>query len=600
MRTIGPARAQRGLLRLLPCMNALQPSLASQPGFPAQTTQRRFGPFGLKRLLGRSSLTMAWLAEDSRSMQDVLLMLPRRASSAGAEGLKRALDAARRAARIDHPRLQAPSEIGQYAGWLYVACQPRQGAQTLGEWLNGRAEVSTALDVASWCSDVLDGLAAAHDAGLAHGDVGLHSLLIDRAGRVIPWGLAVVAPPPLAEGGAASDRDVLGVGLLMHQLLSGAPPLGEADLPSVLGRLAREPVRLPTTLPQPVPEVLAAIVDRATATQASRRYLSARSLFRAVDEWRQNAAEGRANVLAILLARSRAAGHLPALPGLAARVSKVVGMDSEPLQSVVELILEDPALALELLRQLNTAAQRAPDADPVTSVGRAVQLIGLRGVRRAAGALRPWPGLLPAAQAAPLRLALLRARQVSLLARLLAPVGLPLDMVSLAAQLQQFGRLLALYHFPDEAAQIAALMRPAPRVEEGDEQPEPEPDEALAARLVIGVELPALGRAVLRQWGADQGLELLATPLGRDQAVRVPQQAPDWVRLVASCAGETLDAWQRAGPAVERELEHVAARYARTLDVKAVDLRSAAERSQLQTQNALRQEADSLGSGLRR
>jgi len=92
----------------------------------------------------------------------------------------------------------------------------------------------------------------------------------------------------------------------------------------------------------------------------------------------------------------------------------------------------------------------------------------------------------------------------------------------------------------------------------------------------------------------------LATPLGRDQAVRVPQQAPDWVRLVASCAGETLDAWQRAGPAVERELEHVAARYARTLDVKAVDLRSAAERSQLQTQNALRQEADSLGSGLRR
>lgn len=570
-------------------MNALQPLSAGVSSSTSEPVQRRFGPFGLKRLLGRSSLTMAWLAEDSRNAQEVFVMMPRRASVAGAQGLKRALDAARRAARVDHPRLQAPFEIGQFAGWLYIACQPRQGVQTLGDWLGAHAQGATALDVAHWGSDALEGLAAVHDAGLAHGDVGLHSLLIDRGGRVHPWGLAVVSPLTSDGAGTAADRDVMSVALLMHQALAGSPPLGEVDLPTVLARSSRERVRLPVSLPVPVPEVLAAIVDRATSSEISRRYVGARSFLRAVDGWRQSATEGKASILANLVARVRLNGHLPALPGHAAKASQAARMDSDSLHAVVDLILEEPALALELLRQLN-ARQSRSEMEPVISVSRAVQLVGLQGVRRAATALRPWPGVLAASQSAALQIGLLQTRQVAWIARLLAPAGLSVDMVALAAQLQQLGRLLALYHFPDEAAQMSALMQPW--VRNGPAAvTEAGLDESTAARTVLGVEVAALGRAVLRHWGVGEELEMIATPLPAGPWARVPQGAQEWIRLVGSCAGEALQAWQCPGALQASELERVAGRYAKALDVTAMDLRSVAEHSYVQIQRNWQQSA---------
>lgn len=565
------------------------------PASAGAAVQRRFGHFVLKRPLGRSSASMAWLADDLRSRSESLLMLPRRPREADAEGLRRALDLARHAARVDHPRVQAATEVGQFGGWVFVASALRQGVQTLQDWLALRQEPPKPPEAVGWCVDALEGLAAAHDAGVAHGDIGLHSLLVDRQGRVRPWGFAIVDTHTGTGAGidvaqvqqrrSVAARDVLAIGCLLESLLNGAAGVGTFDVPAALRRLEQGlPPQSSTATPPPtaaavVPEGLRPILARALSPAAQRRYPDARSLARALDGWRQGSGEGRASAPAVMLARIRTVGHLPALPGLASRVAKLVRMEARPLAELIDTVLDDPALALELLRLLNSAAHRR--AEPVGSMHRAMLLLGLQGVRRSAGSLRAWPGLLGPDQASRLERSIHVGRQAARVAVWLAPPGLPADEVKLAVLLQQLGRLLVACHFPDAAGQIDQLMRPAITRQGDARQVLPGLDEATAARSVLGVELPALTHALLRHWGVGSELEQLAWPLERDQIVRTPERASGWLRTVASCAHEAMDIWLARRPHGTQAFEPLAARYARVLDLTAVDVRAAVERSAL-------------------
>jgi HD-like signal output (HDOD) protein len=560
----------------------LSAATAASPLAPAAGS-RRFGRFVLQELLGRSTLTMAWLAHDTRSRCDVLLMLPRTAPDVHA--MPRWMEGARRSARLQHPRLVPVADIGVEDRWPFVACEFAQGMRTLGQHV---ASMGTPppLEVAAWCSDALEGLAYAHEAGVAHGDLGLHSLAIDANGRIAVWGFGAAAAETAVPGGATLDPsqlralrdeaavDVMHAGMVLHGLLAGEPALGEADIGLAVARLPQELVRLPWTLPHPVPEALRAIVNRATDRHEQRRYLSARGLLRALSGWRQAQADDKGGALALLIDRLATVGHLPARPGLAQRVAQLSRMESQRLDELADVVLQDPALAFELLRTINSAQFHAQSEGVITTVRRAMQLIGLNGVRRAASALRAWPGPLREAGARALEQGLRRACLAGHVAEFLSPAGLDAESALLAAQLQHLGRLLILYHFPDEAAQIAQLMQHTPPATP-EEQEVPGLSEDAAAMAVLGVDLAPLAAAVGRHWGLGEALQQVMRPLPTAQAVRTPDDVDGWVRLVASCANETLDISRLSPQKQARALAAVAARYQKVLDTTPESLRDA-------------------------
>ena len=102
---------------------------------------------------------------------------------------------------------------------------------------------------------------------------------------------------------------------------------------------------------------------------------------------------------------------------------------------------------------------------PVLTMRRAIAMVGLDGVRRAALSLRDWPGPLGSGAAAQLERAIERAQRGARIAQLLRPPGYDAEVVYLVALLQSLGRLVTHYHFPEEAAQIDRLMQPAPSQE---------------------------------------------------------------------------------------------------------------------------------------
>ncbi|MEP7301417.1 MAG: HDOD domain-containing protein [Caldimonas sp.] len=561
------------------------------------TPGRAFGRFELRRLLGKSDATMSWLAVDSRGGAEVMLTMPR-VAPLGAAALADWLVVVRRAARLDHPGLARVLECGVHEQWPFVAVDRRAGV-TLDEWLAEHPRPAIE-DASIWLESVLRGLAFAHDAGVAHLDPQLHAILVNERGQasVMALGAAHGDAAPAAPGRgrdneramplnpstlraqrAAAERDVLACGVVLHRLLVGEPALGVADTSRVIDRMAprgREFVRLPWTTPQPVPEALRAIVNRSTAGQERLRYRNARTFLGALTGWREAVSQDDGGPVALLLDRLRTVGHLPALPGLAGRVQRVTGVESQRTDEIARHLLPDLALSLELLRMLNTAQVQGTQIagnGPVLTLRRVVALIGVNGVRQAANSLRAWPGPLDETGARALLAAIDRARLAGHTAQALRPAGYDGEVVYLIATMQSLGRLMLRYHFADEAEQIQQLMQPAASVSPTDGHDQPGLDEAAAGFAVLGVDVDSFGSAVARHWGLGDDILHMIRRLPVDVPVRKPDGDADLLRIVASAANEAVDIVSHLpAPKVGAALGLVAQRYARVLRVNARSL----------------------------
>jgi non-specific serine/threonine protein kinase len=572
----------------------LPPATAAARSSPT----RAFGRFELRQLLGKSQGTMAWLAFDPRLGQEVMLTMPR-VQPADAESLELRLREMKQAARLNHPNLAHVVEVGVQDHWPYVACDRALGV-TLGEWLAAQPR-ATPMEVVGLLCQALQGLAFAHDSGVIHGDLQLHTLLVSPQGQTRVAALAALdlaaatpataAPTTehgtLVDGGAlraqrdAAQRDVLACGLLLHRLLCGAPVLDEPDIAAVIARMApqgRDLVRLPWSTPQPVPEGLRAIANRCTATQERQRYHSARTLLRALEGWREVEAQGQGDPIALLIDRLRTVGHLPALPGISRRLARLSFTDTQRTDEIAEQLLQDLALSFELLRTVNSAQVRGTQIagnGPVLTLRRALALLGVDGVRAAANGLRHWPGPMGEEAAGTMARLMNVVRLSGHAAQALRPPGYDAEVVYLVAALQNLGRLLVQYHFPEESEQIRQLMLPVPPAQPGGAE-HPGMSEESAAYAVLCADIESIGAAVARHWGLGDEVQHMIRRLPVNKPVRHPDSDADMLRAAASAANEAVDAMTRLpSPRIGAALAHVAQRYARVLELSPKELQEA-------------------------
>ncbi len=559
----------------------------------------------LLRLLGKSERSMAWLVADPRTARDLMLVLPR-VQPVDAQALERWQTGLRQAARLSHPNLAPVIDSGVQDGWPYAAYDTA-GCASLSDRRSSQGLPSA--DAAQLALQVLQGLAFAHEAGLAHHDLQPFLLLTNDSGQLRVAGLAVASTVPSATaamqgpagsqgdagnpGGAnepreadalgahrlAAERDVLSCGLVLHGLLAGPPALDEADVGRVVARMApycgngpRDIVRLPWTTAHPVAEPLRVIVNRATDRQERQRYRNARTLQRALEGWLQTDSGHSAGVLALLGDKLNSAGVLPSTPGAAARAARLALMERERTSELADVVLQDLALSFELLRLVNSATVRGSQVTgngPVLTLRRAIAMLGLDGVRRAAFTLRDWPGPLNDANASHLERQIDHAKRAGRVALALRPAGYDGEVVYLLSLLQNLGRLVVRYHFADEAQQIRRLMQPGqpgPTAREGEPE-DPGMSEEAASFAVLGVDIEAIGAAVARHWGLDDSVLTMARRLPLTTAVRSIDDDDSLLRAVASCANEAVDALQQPAPRVQAALQRLVQRYGRALNI---------------------------------
>lgn len=258
----------------------------------------RLGNYEIKGLIGRGGAGFVLKALDPTLNRWVAikLLLPHWADHASAR--ERFAREARAAAAVVNDHVVPIYAVDQYQGLPYLVMQYVTGG-SLEQRLRstGPQEIVPALRIALQTALAL---AAAHAQGLVHRDIKPANILlepnVDRV-RVADFGLArstaeasltcsgFVAgtprymSPEQARGEAVDPRsDLFGLGCVLYELLSGAPPFQAETLVGVLHQVCEVRHRPLTEVAANVPGWLSALVDKLLTKDPAERFPSAAAL----------------------------------------------------------------------------------------------------------------------------------------------------------------------------------------------------------------------------------------------------------------------------------------------------------------------------------
>jgi serine/threonine protein kinase len=546
---------------------------------PRPVSSHRAGRFELRRVLGRGAQATVWLGWDPRLEREVAVKVidPK----ADSESVARWLDEARAVSRLAHPNIVPVFEADQDGPVSFMVFELVEGP-TLSEHLKARGRLPER-EAVQLMRDVLDALATAHAQGIVHRDLKPSNILIDAQGRprVMDFGIAAkvsgrhdgrivgspgyIAPEAVRGEAPAPSMDIFAAGMLLAQLVCGRPLLVEADPYRALERVVRENMAWPEDRSD-VDAALRTLAMQAVSRDVASRPESARAFRDALTRWLDPApvstdAQDSAT-FEFLLRRMRHKSDFPALSDAVVRIQRVTQSEGASLQGVTEEIVRDVALTHKLLRLVNTAHFRNAGGGTIASVPRAVQLVGLAGIRTLALSLVLLEHMQDRQHATRLKELFAFALMTGTLVDILTPSAKVADEPFLAGMLSQLGRLITEFYFPDEAALIRR--RVDALWQEGEFTPSAE---AAVVTDVLGLNYEAIGVGVARVWSLPGSLQrAIRRDPSEPPARTLDANSPDRLRWCVMAAGEMAGALMHTpAQAAPAQLVRIGERYARVL-----------------------------------
>jgi len=212
-----------------------------------------------------------------------------------------------------------------------------------------------------------------------------------------------------------------------------------------------------------------------------------------------------------------------ALGASIARVVEMASSDDQGTHDLAYYVVSDPALTQRILRLSNTVQYRTPGGTPVTTISRAISLLGFDNVRTTALAMLLVDALDSSEHAGSVRVELEAALCASLVGREMARHSFfqGAEEAAICALFKNLGPLLVASHEHDRYREINAL------VAGGKHTP------GQASQMILGASYDALAQAVLQEWKIPDVIvraqaALPAAPL------RVAANRGEWMRQVAA------------------------------------------------------------------
>ena len=269
----------------------------------------RLGPYEVVELLGVGGMGEVYRARDTRLDREVAVKLISTSLGTDPALLERFEREARLAGALSHPNVVALYDVGVHEGTSFLVTELLRGATLRARLDHGRLSVKEALEIAT---QLAEGLAAAHERGIAHRDLKPENVFLTRDGRakLLDFGIAkaaeaarepsshglmdaTVSPsangtqpglvfgspgymsPEQARGEGTDHRsDFFSFGAVLYEMLSGQRAFPGAVSESSLAILREQPPELPEDVPEP----LAQLVQRCLEKDPARRYHSASDL----------------------------------------------------------------------------------------------------------------------------------------------------------------------------------------------------------------------------------------------------------------------------------------------------------------------------------
>lgn len=229
------------------------------------------------------------------------------------ELLKRFDRELRTAGSVQHPNVITIYDVGEHAGYPYIAMEYVDGCD-VRDVLDNRHDyaVSSLVEIAA---KLCEGLHAAHEHGIVHRDVKPANILLAKNGgvKIADFGIAKIPDSDLTLDGAIvgtpqymspeqflgnpldGRADLFAVGIILYELLTGVKPFPGDTVSTVMHQvLKKEPAR-PCELNLSLPPALDQVVMKALSKRISDRFVDGASMARALRE--SLVAEPRQDVL---------------------------------------------------------------------------------------------------------------------------------------------------------------------------------------------------------------------------------------------------------------------------------------------------------------
>lgn len=268
----------------------------------------KLGPYEISTALGAGGMGEVYRARDTRLDRQVAIKILPAASSADHDRLSRFEQEARSASALNHPNIVTIYELGQDASIHYIAMELVEG-QTLRELLGtGTLPIRKAIEIAT---QVAEGLAKAHEAGIAHRDMKPENLMLSRDGfvKILDFGLAKLTLPrglsdmitmagpqtkaglvmgtvdymsPEQASAAGTDfrSDQFSFGLVLYEMVTGRRAFQRDTSAETLVAIMREQARPIAAQNPDAPAPLCWLIERCLAKEPEKRYISTRELAR--------------------------------------------------------------------------------------------------------------------------------------------------------------------------------------------------------------------------------------------------------------------------------------------------------------------------------
>lgn len=290
--------------------------------------------------LARGGMSTVYLATDRRLERDVALKVLHPHMAGDPQFLDRLGREAKAAARLSHPHVVGVLDQGEDGPLAYLVMEYIKG-HTLRDVLREKGALTPRLALAL-IDPVVEGLGAAHGAGLIHRDVKPENVLIADDGRIKigDFGLAraittttstgaligtvAYLSPELVMGRQADARsDIYSLGIMLYEMLTGQQPFdGEVPI-QVAYQHVNSTVGAPSALVPGLAAELDELVQWCTANDPDKRPVDGNALLSELRHIRTNLSDAELEL------RPPAAAAAVTMPGIAATAAAGAGAPGE-------------------------------------------------------------------------------------------------------------------------------------------------------------------------------------------------------------------------------------------------------------------------------
>jgi HD-like signal output (HDOD) protein len=412
-------------------------------------------------------------------------------------------------------------------------------------------------------------------------DFGIATRISEKAGAekvLMLFGTPGYMAPEYITGKEITPKlDIFASGMILHQLLTGKPAVQGSDPRDTLRLIVQEPIAPPSARNGQVDEKLDDIVLKALAKDPLSRYDSAQDMKAALQAYLTPESEPASpstnqGTLDFLLRRMRHKSDFPALSESISTINRIASSESEGVTMLSNAILKDVALTSKLLKVVNAAYYTQYGGGTISTVSRAVVILGFDAVRNLALTLMLFDHLQNQEHAAQLKDEFVRSLYGGIIAKGLAhKVGVRnAEEGFICALFHSLGKLLCMFYLMEEVEETNRVMQQKNMSEEN------------ASVSVLGMSYHEIGIGVARAWNFPDQISHSMRSLPAD---KIKKPASDMERLnILSAFSHEISrmATQEAGQDKIKELLRITQRFGAPLDISQKTIDAVAENAAIE------------------